>query len=69
MLNLETHILLFALDGSLTPAQRSLLAGDPWGISVIVLESARLAQLGRIATWQSAGKRQNWTSQAIPRIN
>jgi PIN domain nuclease of toxin-antitoxin system len=50
MLNLDTHILLFALDGSLTPAERRLLASNPWGISVIVLwEVAKLAQLGRIA--------------------
>ncbi len=50
MLNLDTHILLFALDGSLTPAERKLLASEPWGISAIVLwEVAKLAQLGRIA--------------------
>jgi PIN domain nuclease of toxin-antitoxin system len=50
MLNLDTHILLFALDGSLTPAERRLLASEPWGISAIVLwEVAKLAQLGRIA--------------------
>jgi PIN domain nuclease of toxin-antitoxin system len=50
MLNLDTHILLFALDGSLAPAERRLLAGNPWGISAIVLwEVAKLAQLGRIA--------------------
>jgi PIN domain nuclease of toxin-antitoxin system len=50
MLNLDTHILLFALDGSLTPAERKLLAAEPWGISAIVLwEVAKLAQLGRIA--------------------
>jgi PIN domain nuclease of toxin-antitoxin system len=50
MLNLDTHILLFALDGSLTPPERKLLSGSPWGISAIVLwEVAKLAQLGRIA--------------------
>jgi PIN domain nuclease of toxin-antitoxin system len=50
MLNLDTHILLFALDGSLTPAERRMLSGSPWGISAIVLwEVAKLAQLGRIA--------------------
>jgi len=50
MLNLDTHVLLFALDGSLTPAERRLLASNPWGISAIVLwEVAKLAQLGRIA--------------------
>jgi len=50
MLNLDTHVLLFALDGSLKPAERRLLASNPWGISAIVLwEVAKLAQLGRIA--------------------
>jgi PIN domain nuclease of toxin-antitoxin system len=50
MLNLDTHILLFALDDSLTPAERKLLAGNPWSISAIVLwEIAKLTQLGRIA--------------------
>ena len=50
MLNLDTHILLFALNGSLTPAERKLLASEPWGISAIVLwEVAKLTQLGRIA--------------------
>lgn len=49
MLNLDTHILLFALDGSLTPAERRLLARNPWGVSAIVLwEIAKLAQRGRI---------------------
>jgi PIN domain nuclease of toxin-antitoxin system len=49
MLNLDTHILLFALDGSLTARERSLLAGDQWGVSAIVLwEVAKLAKLGRI---------------------
>jgi PIN domain nuclease of toxin-antitoxin system len=50
MLNLDTHILLFALDGSLTPAEHRLLSRNPWGISAIVLwEVAKLAQLGRVA--------------------
>lgn len=49
MLNLDTHILLFALEGSLKPAERRLLDSQPWGISAIVLwEVAKLAQLGRI---------------------
>ena len=50
MLNLDTHILLFALDGSLTPSEHRLLASEPWGVSAIVLwEIAKLAQLGRIS--------------------
>jgi PIN domain nuclease of toxin-antitoxin system len=50
MLNLDTHILLFALDGSLKPAEQALLSSQPWGVSAIVLwELSKPAQLGRIA--------------------
>jgi len=50
MLNLDTHILLFALDDAVTPAERKLLASEPWGVSAIVQwELAKLGQLGRIA--------------------
>ena len=50
MLNLDTHIPLYALDGSLKPSERALLASEPWGVSAIVLwEVAKMAQLGRIA--------------------
>ncbi|MBV8070860.1 MAG: PIN domain-containing protein [Acidobacteriaceae bacterium] len=50
MLNLDTHILIKALEGNLTPHERTVLAADPeWGISAIVLwEIAKLHQLGRI---------------------
>jgi PIN domain nuclease of toxin-antitoxin system len=50
MLNLDTHILLFALAGELKPKEQRLLAAHPWSISAIVLwEISKLAQLGRIA--------------------
>jgi len=50
MLNLDTHILIHALDGGLTPRERQLLASNRWGISAIVLwELTKLRQLGRIA--------------------
>lgn len=49
MLNLDTHILIFAITGELRPSERDLLAENSWSISGIVLwEIARLAQLGRI---------------------
>src|SRR5688572_18360785 len=49
MLNLDTHILLHALAGTLKPAERRLLAGDLWSISAIVRwEICKLQQLGRI---------------------
>ena len=49
MLNLDTHILIHALRGDVRPAERTLLAGDSWGVAAIVLwELAKLVQLGRI---------------------
>ncbi len=49
MLNLDTHILINALAGDLTAAERRLLGSHRWSISAIVLwEIAKLAQLGRI---------------------
>jgi PIN domain nuclease of toxin-antitoxin system len=49
MLNLDTHILIHALAGTITPRERKVLAGDEWGISAIVIwEIGKLAQLGRI---------------------
>lgn len=49
MLNLDTHVLLYAVAGELTAAETRPLRGNPWSISAIVLwEIAKLAQLGRI---------------------
>ena len=49
MLNLDTHILVFAVRGELRPHERALLARDRWSISGIVLwELAKLRELGRI---------------------
>jgi PIN domain nuclease of toxin-antitoxin system len=49
MLNLDTHILLYALTDDLTPRERALLASDTWSISAIVLwEIFKLSELGRI---------------------
>jgi PIN domain nuclease of toxin-antitoxin system len=49
MLNLDTHVLLYALTDDLTPRERALLANDTWSISAIVLwEIAKLSELGRI---------------------
>jgi len=49
MLNLDTHVLLYAVTGALRPAESNLLRRQPWSISAIVLwEIAKLAQLGRI---------------------
>ena len=50
MLNVDTHVLLYAVTGALTPGERRLLGGEPWSISAIVLwEIATLAKRGRIA--------------------
>jgi PIN domain nuclease of toxin-antitoxin system len=49
MLNLDTHILLYASSGDLTSRERSLLSSQQWSVSAIVLwEIAMLAQLKRI---------------------
>ena len=49
MLNVDTHVLLYALTGTLRPRERRVLSADQWSISAIVLwEIATLAQLGRI---------------------
>lgn len=49
MLNLDTHVLLYALTGALRPAESRVLKSDRWGVSAVVLwEIARLGQLGRI---------------------
>ena len=47
MLNLDTHILIHALDGTLTPVERRLLSAEPWSISAIVL--------WEIANWRNWG--------------
>ena len=61
MLNLDTHILLHALTGSLTPRERTLLARESWSISAIVLwEIAKLAQRKRDSV--------EWT-QVIARVH
>ncbi|GMV87154.1 MAG: hypothetical protein AMXMBFR81_00850 [Chthonomonas sp.] len=50
MLNLDTHIVLHLLAGSLTAFELSALRGQELGVSSIVLwELAKLKQLGRIA--------------------
>lgn len=50
MVNLDTHILVFALTGEVTAKERRVLAGNTWSISAIVLwELAKLVQLGRIS--------------------
>jgi PIN domain nuclease of toxin-antitoxin system len=49
VINLDTHVLVFALAGEVTARERRVLAENPWSISAIVLwELAKLAQLGRV---------------------
>ncbi len=49
MLNLDTHMLVFALNGELRSAERALLAQNRWSVAAIVLwELAKLIDLGRI---------------------
>lgn len=50
MLNVDTHVLLYAVAGELRPREMRLLSASRWSVSAIVLwEIAKLAQLGRIA--------------------
>lgn len=50
MLNVDTHVLLHAVIGTLKPREERLLTQNRWSISAIVLwEIAKLAQLGRIS--------------------
>ncbi len=49
MLNLDTHMLVFALCGQLRPQEKALLTSNRWGVSAIVLwELTKLFELGRI---------------------
>ena len=49
MLNLDTHMVVFAVADELRASERSLLEREPWSISAIVLwELAKLVQLDRI---------------------
>ncbi len=50
MLNLDTHILVALLGGSLTEGEQALVANDELAISDIVLwELAKLIQVGRLS--------------------
>jgi PIN domain nuclease of toxin-antitoxin system len=50
MLNLDTHVLIYALCGKVDRKERTLLASDVWSISTIVLwELAKLVQVGRLS--------------------
>jgi PIN domain nuclease of toxin-antitoxin system len=49
LLNLDTHVLIYALSGQLRPRERKLLLSVSWSISAIVLwELSKLVQLGRL---------------------
>ena len=49
MINLDTHILIFALTDQLKPRERALLMNNRWSISSIVYwELAMLAKKGRL---------------------
>ena len=49
LLNIDTHILIFAIHGELAQPERSLLAKSRWSVSSIVFwELAKLVQLGRL---------------------
>lgn len=50
MLNLDTHIVVHALAGTLTRQEQNTLERQSWGVSPIVFwELAKLVKLGRIS--------------------
>lgn len=49
MINLDTHVLVHALEGKLKTSELELLDRNRWSVSAIVLwEIAKLVQLGRL---------------------
>ena len=49
MINLDTHVLVFALSGDLRDQERRILSDNTWSVSAIVRwELAKLAQLRRV---------------------
>jgi PIN domain nuclease of toxin-antitoxin system len=49
VVNLDTHVLVFALNGEITARERRVLSANTWSLSAIVFwELAKLVQLGRI---------------------
>ena len=49
MLNLDTHVVIFAITGALRPGERELLSANRWSMSSIVLwELAKFSRLGRV---------------------
>lgn len=49
MLNLDTHIVVFAVMDELRPREQALLEREQWSVSVIVFwELTKLVQLGRL---------------------
>jgi len=49
VVNLDTHVLVFALNGQITDRERRVLSANTWSLSAIVFwELAKLVQLGRI---------------------
>ena len=49
MLNLDTHIVIFAVTDRLRPREQALLEQEPWSVSAMVFwELGKLRQLGRL---------------------
>jgi PIN domain nuclease of toxin-antitoxin system len=49
VVNLDTHVLVFALNGEITDRERRVLSANTWSLSAVVFwELAKLVQLGRI---------------------
>jgi hypothetical protein len=58
MLNLDTHILIFLLDGALTPREHQLVVPQPLAISDIVLSMRPLKN--------EPSSRSTWKERTLP---
>jgi PIN domain nuclease of toxin-antitoxin system len=57
VINLDTHMLVYALAGAVTPRERRTLSAHPWSVSAIVFwELAKLVQLKRLDMDLEAGE-------------
>lgn len=66
MLNLDTHIVVYLLNGTLTPKEKSRIKGEEPAISDIVLwELSKLIQLGRLGMDLDSPEFQEFLAVAI----
>ena len=68
MLNLDTHVLIFALTGALRKRERELLSENNWSVSAIALSFAAAERVSRARAARSRpSRRRKSTAKARPR--